>query len=260
MPERIQPRRVVRRAPVEDEEDFVPKDEDDDEEEERPARGSRGVKSAVKKAGVSKPTGPTAKPVRKGWGGARRVKESSSDFADELKLAKNETVVIKFLEDEPFASFRQHWIERSGKKSWTCGEVDCALCGVGDRPQGKYLFNILLLSDGEPTNKVWVAGSRIFSMLEGYAEDKKTGPLTKGYYTVKKTGEKTNVQFNVNPIKERDLLEDEGIEPLDEDLLEKYASKCWDDTVVQIHTPKQLRDIARELSDEVEDDEDDDDE
>jgi hypothetical protein len=248
---------VVRRpAPAQDDEDFKPKDEDDDEEE----RPSRGVRSTTAKAKPNRPTaGPQAKPVRKGWGGARRVKEMSSDFADELKLESNEALLIKFLEDEPFAAFRQHWIEREGKRSWTCREDDCPLCFIGDRPQGKYCFNVLLLSDGEPVNKVWVTGSRIFSTLEGYSEDRKVGPLTKGYFSVKKTGKKGNAQVNVLPVKERDLPDDWGMDALDDDLLEKFAKQCWDDSAVQVHTRKQLRDIAGEISDEVPDADDEDD-
>lgn len=256
MPER----RVVRRAPQEepDDDDFNPADDEDDDD----ARPARGVKSM---AGKAKPPARGAKPssgkppaAKTGWSGAHRTKEASSDFADELKL-DDEHVLIKFLEDEPLVSYRQHWVERDGKKSFTCLEDDCPLCDIGDRPAGKYAFNVLLLSDGEPVNKLWIVGTRLVNTLEAYAEDTKTGPLTKHYWSVNRTGNKGkksggNVQTNLQMVKERDLQEDWEIEPLEDDILDLYRKKSFDiDSAVQYQTRKQLRDIAKELSDDVDD-------
>lgn len=251
------PRRIERRArdeePEDDDEKFEP-EEDEDEEDERPARG---VKSAARKARRDdddddddedeRPR--STKAVRKGWGGAKRTKEMSSDFPEELKVG-DEALLIKFLEDEPFASYRQHWIEREGKKSFTCLEDDCPLCDIGDRPQGRYAFNILLLSEGEPVNKVWVVGNRLEGTLENYAKDKKTGPLTRLYWSVSRTGKGSNTQYNVSPVKERDLGEDWDVEPLEDDILAKYEKQCWDDSAVSVQTRKQLQAIADEVSDE----------
>jgi hypothetical protein len=247
------PRRIERRAQDEEpeeesEEQFQPED-DDDEEEERPARG---VKSAARKASRDgdddeRPKRPSG--VRKGWGGARRTKEMSSDFPEELKVTE-EAVLVKFLEDEPFASYRQHWIEREGKKSFTCLEDDCPLCDIGDRPAGRYAFNVLLLSEGEPTNKVWVVGNRLEGTLENYAKDKKTGPLTRLYWSVSRTGKGSNTQHNISPVKERDLPEDWDVEALDDDVIAKYAKQCWDDSSVSVQTRKQMQAIADEVSDE----------
>jgi len=250
------PRRIERRPrdeEPEEEEEFTTTPDDEDEEEERP---SRGVKSAGRKArrdddddDDDAPPPKSTRAVRKGWGGAKRVKEQSSDFADELKIS-DEAVLIKFLEDEPFASYRQHWIEREGKKSFTCLEDDCPLCDIGDRPAGRYAFNILLLSEGEPTNKVWIVGNRLEGTLENYAKDKKTGPLTRHYWSVSRTGKGSNTQYNIQMVKERDLEDDWEVEPLEEDVIKRYAKNCWDDSAVGLQTRKQLQAIADEVADE----------
>ena len=255
------PRQVTRRPrDEEEEEEETPrkarkwaKDEDDDDEEEerRPARGVRGAtRSTRKDDDDEKPR----TPLRSGWAGAKRVKESSSDFAEELKFDTDEGILIKFLQDEPFTSYRQHWIERKGKKSFICLEDGCPLCDIGDRPSGKYCFNVLLLSEGEPQVKVWVVGSRLFGVLEKKAEDKKTGPLTRLYWQVERTGKGSKAQTSVDAVKERDLGEDWEMEPLEDDVLERYLKQCYDESAITVQTRKQLKDIAHEVSDEDDDD------
>lgn len=253
------PERIIRRRPrdeePEDDEDFKAKDED--EEEERPRRGvSRGVKSAT--SSTRRPARSRDKdddddapkrPVRKGWGGARRVKEMGGDFPEGLGL-DDEPVLVKFMEDEPFVSYRQHWIEREGKKSWTCLEDDCPLCDIGDRPQSKFCFNVLLLSEGEPVVKVWTVGSRVLTQLETFHKDKKTGPLGRLYWAISRTGKGTKASTSIIPVKERDLMDDWELEPLDDDVMEKYQKQGYTDEAVQVQTRKQLREIAKEVADE----------
>jgi len=250
------PQRVVRRRRDDDddgegEDGFDP--QDDDEGDEPPRRGSRGVKGST--SSTRRPTRSRdeeeRRPVRKGWGGARRVKEMGGDFPEGLTLEAGEPVLVKFLEDEPFVSYRQHWIEREGKKSWTCLEDDCPLCDIGDRPQSKFCFNVLLLSEGEPVVKVWTVGSRVLSTLEAHHQDKKTGPLTKLYWEIKRTGKGTKSSTNLQGLKERDVEEDwEDVELLDDDVLEKYRKQCYTDETVQVQTRKQLKEIASEIADD----------
>lgn len=273
MPERVSRRRPVRRAreeEPEDEEEFDTED-DEEEEEERPRRrAARGVKSSTARPRrrsrdvdeedddedePSRRSSQDSKPVRKGWGGGKRVREQSSDFAEQLQI-DDEAILIKFLEDEPFAAYRQHWIEglkSTKKKSFTCLEDGCPLCDLGDRPSGKFCFNVLLLSEGEPVVKAWIVGSRVFSTLEDLANDSKKGPLSKLYYAVTKSGKGTKTNYNVQAVKERDLEEDWDAEPLDDKLLDHFAKDCYDESVIQVQTKKQLKEIARELADDDDD-------
>ena len=52
------------------------------------------------------------------------------------------------------------------------------------------------------------------------------------------------------PVKERDLEDDWDVEPLDEDIIARYAKGCWDDSAISIQTRKQLQAIADEVSDD----------
>lgn len=228
------PRRVPRAKQDYDED---PTDEPDDTEEEEDEGGAKNRRG---------------KAVRSGWAGAKQTKAASGDFPEEFK-ASDEAVLIKFLEDEPFASYRQHWIERPGKKSWTCLEDNCPLCDIGDRPAAKIAFNILSFENpDEPENKVWIVGTKLSGALENFASDKKTGPLTRLYWSVKRTGKGTKSQTHLTPIKERDLKDDWDVEPLSEEELDTAYESCFDDTVIQVQTRKQLKDVASDLDDEEE--------
>lgn len=199
-------------------------------------------------------------PVRSGWEGHNKTKAAAGDFPEDFKIEK-EPKLVKFLEDEPFASYRQHWIERQGKKSFTCIEEDCPLCNAGDRPSAKTCFNVLSLSEGgKPVNKVLTVGVRLGEQLRGFATDRKTGPLTRLYWSMSKTGKGGKTSYNVVPVKERDLEEDWEIDPLDEDEIEAFEENLYGEEAVQVPTRKQLKEIASEISDEDIDDEYDDDE
>lgn len=202
-------------------------------------------------------------PVRTGWGGYRETKAKSGFGADFLKFNDTgEASLIRFLEPEPFASYRQHWIDRqSGKRSWVCIEDDCPLCGAGDTPGFRIAFNVLLLSDGKPQNKVWEVGPRLAEQLEAKAKDKRTGPLDREdvYFAVSRTGKKSKTSYSIDLVKARDLSEDWGIDALDARTIKQYVSKMYDGKVIKVPTAKQLKEIAAEMLDEDYTDDGDDD-
>lgn len=201
--------------------------------------------------------------VRAGWDGYRTTKAKSGFGADFLKFNDSgEAMLIRFLEAAPFASYRQHWIERqSGKRSWVCIEESCPLCDAGDTPGFRIAFNVLLLSDGKPQNKVWEVGPRLAEQLEAKAKDKRTGPLDRDdiYWAVSRTGKKSKTAYSVDPVKARDLKEDWEMEPLEEKAVAFYQGKMYDAKVIKVPTRKQLKEIAAEMLDEEFDDDDDDD-
>lgn len=227
-------RRPVKPAPAEEayeSPDYVADDSDDDDEEEttRPAS----------KAGS-------------GWGAYKKKRAESGEYPDDFRPDKERTV-IKFLDDEPFAVYREHWIERPGKKSWTCIEDDCPLCEIGDTPTVYAAFNVVVM-DENPSLNVWRVRPRVASTLENLAEDKTTGPLTKHYYAVSRTGKGSKSVTNVNPIKSRDLAEDFQMEPLTSEELREFDGSRYDASVIQYHTRKQLRELVNEVSDDSDDD------
>jgi|SRR5580765_3493208 hypothetical protein len=223
--------------------DAVEPDEDGDEVPRKP------IKKAAA-AGESK--------VRGGWTEGQRTMDSTSSFAQTLKL-EEKSVIIKFLDDTPYANFKRHWIERSTKegksvRAYTCPttiQEDCPLCEVGDRAQAVAAFNVALVGDdGQVLIKSWDVGPRLFNVLKAYANDPKVGPLTKGYFIASKTGKRGTVQHNVSPVSRTALREDYDIEiPAQEDFdrLVKYTPEIVD------FTPKKtLRELAEELADEYE--------
>lgn len=227
-------------APVEEDEEVKPTrtraqaapkakdDDDEDEPEERPKLS-----------------------IQRGWGAAERVASESNGFATKFKLSE-EAKIVKFLEDGPYASFRQHWIDRSGpgQRSYTCIADDprgCPLCDAGHRASARYAFNVAVLAeDMEPVVNSFEVGARVFSQLKNYHNDKRTGPLSKNYWAINKSGRGSTAATNTNMIRERDLPEDWGLDPLTEDQIKVLTKKMYGPEIVQINSYRDLEKVAEE--------------
>lgn len=257
------PRRSRRsRDEEDDEEDEAPRrsrrrsrDDDDEEEDDEPPRRSRRSRDAEDDEDDAEDDrgrgkkAPKLKPLRSGWSGLKVTQAKATDFPAELKLTDEEQVVA-FLEDEPFVTYVQHWIdERDGKKSFICLEENCPLCDIGSDTRAMAVFNLALITDGnEPEVMQLVTGPLLFKALESHAMSKH-GPLSNGYYTVSKTGggQKGKVSYNIGHIKARDLDEDYKLEPLSDEEFEDLAKKLYTAKDVQRQTRKELSAVADEL-------------
>jgi hypothetical protein len=211
--------------------------------------------SAARKKGA-----PAIKPsdfLRAGFTGAQETMDSTSSFAQAFK-PEEKAMVIKFLDDEPYVSYRRHWVERMGPdrkkitRSYTClrsFKKECPLCEAGDRAQAVAAFNIAIVGDDSVVSlKSWDVGPKIYNILKGYANDPKIAPLTRGYFLVSRTGTKGSVNHNVTPVKPSALEEDYDITPPpkeDFDALEKY-----DADIIDVPTSKTMQEIAAEIADE----------
>ncbi len=193
-------------------------------------------------------------PINSGWTAGQKVMDSSSDYAQVLKLETN-IQIIKFIEDQPYANYRRHWVDRmtakgSQKRAYTCLETvgkTCPLCSIGDRPQAVSAFNVMLVGDDSQVMlKTWDVGARLFNVLKAYANDPKIGPLSKGYFAVSKTGVKQNTQMNVIPVRENALSEDYDITP--PTAAEIKAAGKYDASIIQIPKKTDLEEIAQEIS------------
>lgn len=239
---RVARRPVAQRDPDPDDEEYEEPDEDEEEDEDEPEDV-----------------------VRQGWSGYRETKAKSGAYADFLTLQDGQDpVLLKFLEKEPFASYRQHWIEglkSTKKRSWVCVEDDCPLCDAGDDPGFRIAFNVLVVSEGKPINKVWEVGPSLAEQIEGKAKDKRTGPLDRHdiYFAAHRTGKKSKTRYNIDAVKARDLEDDWEMQPLDEAVVERYKKKMFDRKVVRVPKREKLKEIAAELQDADYDDDDDDD-
>jgi len=90
------------------------------------------------KAKVEPNSATARKVVRGGWANARTQKAASSPFPQRL-APPAEGVVIKFLGDGPYTTYRQHWINeiREGSKAFVCLDgidpAGCPLCAAKNR-------------------------------------------------------------------------------------------------------------------------------
>jgi hypothetical protein len=207
-----------------------------------------------------RPTGtPKKSPIKRGWGEGQKQMDSTSSFAQTFKPDER-SVIIKFLEDVPYANFRRHWIEttnQEGQKTnrpWTCpmsfGKA-CPLCDIGHKPQATSSFNIAICDEnGSVDRKSWDVGARLFNVLKAYAADPKIAPLTKGFFLVSRTGKKGSTQYNISPVKASSLEEDYDIPvpaKADLDALDLYTEE-----IVEIPLMSKLQELAAELDDDYE--------
>ena len=235
---------------------------------EAPAEPERSSRNSRRAAPTARPVeepeedeeSSAPRPVaRGGWNTFKQHREASSDYATNFKVEPKTTYVIQFLDDEPFAAYRQHWLDDSPvkKKSFVCLVDGCPLCDIlNDKPRPLAAFNVIefteVIEKGkkiiEPQIKVWEVGSQVGTQLETLADDPKTGPLTDGAWTVSKTVTKNKTTYNIMKVKERDLLEDHGIDPLTDEEFEDLHAKKYDSSVVRYPAKKDLLEIARDLA------------
>jgi hypothetical protein len=168
---------------------------------------------------------PTATPqhgtsVQAGWGAAEAPKKSGN-YPTAFKFTP-QTQVVAFLEDSPFAAYKQHWIERSaGKRSFVClkPDSDCPLCAapVNNVPNQKYDFNVVVLTDEEPEVKILTTGTMFARDLMTANDDPVRGPLTKSFWAIARHGTGNTTRFSLERVRPRDLAEEWQIDP------EKFA-------------------------------------
>ena len=186
--------------------------------------------------------------IQTGWAAAKKaVAKSNKTFATDFRFDED-VQLIKFIGNEPM-SFMQHWVNRPGKKSFiSIGEGD-PLIAVGSKPDQKFAFTVLNLSDEDPQLQLMIVGVRLCGQLEKLDSDKKTGPLNRPdiYWAVSKTGTGTKTSYTVNPVKERDLAEDWGIDPVAAAELIK-TMKPLGAEALHTSTKAELAEIAREIA------------
>jgi len=152
--------------------------------------------------------------IQTGWAAAKKaVSESSKGYTSDFRF-EEEPQLIKFLSAEPMVFF-QHWVDRKGKKSFIGWEGD-PLARVGNKPERKFAFSVVNLSDETPSIQLMTVGIRFCGQLEKLNSDKKTGPLDRPdlYWAVSRSGTGTKTQYTIVPVKERDLADDWDLDPV----------------------------------------------
>jgi hypothetical protein len=231
------------------------RDDDDDDEDEKP-RGRRRNRDDDD----DEEEEPKAKrrAMKGGWKTADRAKDASGSWANEVKLSSEE-VVYKFLDDEPFVVYGQHWIdERKGKKSFVCladpdvkdKGKDCPLCAIGDKPRIFSAFNVLRIeADLDPALEVLTAATRLTEQLKDKGSGK-SGPLTAHYWGLSRSGKGNSTSYSQIPIKERDLGEEWDVDPLSKRELEDFEAEAYTSKTFPENPPslRDLKEIAAEIA------------
>lgn len=195
---------------------------------------------------------PVRKVVRSGWGSAERTTTSSDgDYAKRLKVTES-IQIIKFIEDAPYARYRQHWVERKGQMSFTCiadseTGVTCPLCEAGSRPSWRFNFNVVLMTPGEePVVRSYEVGARVIDSLKNFNDHPAMGPLSKHYWTVSKSGKGATTSTNHQMVREGDLA-DWGLEALDKEDLNHFSGNAYTDEIIRTPSRKTLAEVALEI-------------
>jgi hypothetical protein len=193
-------------------------------------------------------------PIRPGWSRTQRPRSQNTTQVPRFTVPEDgEEVLIKFLDEMPFAPIYQHWVMTDqGRRAYTCaGFDDCPMCMRGDRAKASDWFNIVILGD-TPEIKVWIASADPSSAIEDMSTGKRTSPINKQglYFAVsKKKGTNGFFSYTLLPVKEADLKEEWGVNPLTEGQLAQLDKQKFDSTVVRVHTISELQEAARKFVD-----------
>lgn len=286
--EEVAPRRRPagkrRPAPVEDDEDLEEEDEEDDEEEEEEEPAPRRKATAKKRRIVDEDEDdededepPTARRKKKtgkalgvasGLDGVESIRASGGSGVVRLKLGGEPTLIKVLGPEEPFASYRQHWVPqggRNGDRPYTCigKNAGCPLCDLGDNAGQQICFNVLDLNNSEgPSVRLLQVGITAFQAFKTQATPRgKDKPLfDRGIWAVSKSGKGQQSQTNFRPVKIRDLEEDwpevlENFDPADLDaIIEEAMDERYDMSIIQTSTKRQLQEVAKYLTTDDDDD------
>lgn len=186
--------------------------------------------------------------VQAGWDAAEKLlkPKASGDYPNDFKYSEN-VQLVRFLDNEPFSSYRSHWIEREGKKSFVCLEDDCPLCHIlGDTPRGKFAFNVLLLSEEKPVVQILTAPPTLARQLKAIAVDPRRGPLSKHYWAISRQGTGPQTTYTLDRVRADDLAEEWDLDP-ETVATQVTAATKYDPEVIYVTPRSELIQVARSL-------------
>ena len=188
--------------------------------------------------------------VQEGWDAAEALLNvETTEFPTDFKFSE-EPQLVKFLQDRPFATYEQHWIERpKGKKSFFCIGEGCPLCEIlGDKPRGKFAFNVLVLSDETPKVQVLTAPPSLARQIKKAHDDERKGPIDKEFWEISRLGTGPQTQYTLNYVRGRDLAEEWKLSSDNVNALVADAEPFTADEVVRETPRSELLEIARSLA------------
>jgi hypothetical protein len=212
----------------------------EDEDRRGSGRAPRGSEKAAEVAG------------EEGWAGYRNTKAKTSTFNAEDVLAVGDSpLVVKCLQDGPFFTYQEHWVERGkGKqKSFTCpGEGTCELHEVGeDGTRAIALMNVADTADG--AQKYWKMGPNAADALSDLADeladdDRHLADDDVYVRIVRKKNSNGFFSYKCS------LVEDSRVkEPFNSAELVEFEDNLFDKSVVKATPHSVLREVADEILD-----------
>jgi hypothetical protein len=188
--------------------------------------------------------------VQEGWGAAEALLNvETTEFPTDFKFSE-EPQLVKFLQDRPFATYEQHWIERpKGKKSFVCMGDGCPLCEIlGDKPRGKFAFNVLVLNGEESKVQVLTAPPSLARQIKKAHDDERKGPIDKEFWEISRLGTGPQTQYTLNYVRGRDLAEEWKLSQETVNELVANAEPFSAAEVVRETPRSELLEIARSLA------------
>jgi hypothetical protein len=186
--------------------------------------------------------------VQAGWDAASTVltPKKSGDYPTDFRYSE-ELQLVRFLENEPFAVYEQHWVEKEGKKSYVAlGDDDPLTVIAGLKPRPKFAFNVLNLSADQPEVQVLTAPTSLARMLRAANDDPRRGPLTKYYWAISRSGMGPQTTFTLDRVRPSDLEEEWN---LSHETVEEVANNAprYDSSIIKVASHEEHQQIARQL-------------
>lgn len=246
---------------VEDDDTIVTAGYDDDEEEvvTRPKRRPIWDEDTDEEAPRRSDKLPPG--LRVGDAGAEETMRASGGGSGIQRIAlSSEPCLIKFLESENFANYRQHWIPAGAgqpDRPYVCIGFECPLCDIGDRTSATFMYNVLDMSASDgPTLKILQIATKANQALREASMDKVTGKprRDRDFWAVSRSGKGQTSQTNFRPVKLRDLEDDweEVLEHFDiadlDTVIGKAQDKCFDTSIVTVTPKKALDEVVKYLA------------
>lgn len=189
--------------------------------------------------------------ISPGWSSDRRPATTTNKPVKFTVPDNREEVLVKFLDDLPFAPVYQHWIAtREGRRPYTCIGKDCPMCKAGDRAKGSDYFNVVLMGP-KPELQVWYASPDPAKAIKARAMTPRFSPINKDglYFAVSKSKGPNGIPtYSVDPVKEEELSE-WGLVPLTKEQITEFSSVKHDASIVRLHTKSELQSAVDEYFD-----------
>ena len=188
--------------------------------------------------------------IQQGWDAADALlKVESTEYPNDFGFT-GQPQLIKFLNAQPFAIYEQHWIERpKGKKSFVCLGEECPLCDIlGDKPRGRFAFNVIEFTGDNQKVQVLTAPPSLARLVRKAHEDERKGPLDREFWEISRMGTGPTTQYTLNFVRGRDLAEEWKLS-LD-NVTEQIAAAVpfTADEVVRETPRSELLEIARSIA------------